>query len=400
MDGERICEYKLPKAIADSQDNANSEHYLNPHHDLFVLVEKSTFMKLNGEIEFRANLEKRISSEIIRSRMRDITKHDKSVQQVNVVNLVFNGNHHTLETVTHAMNFGTVSVVVKGSKGVAEKIAYEVERTTDIQKRQGVAENIAYEVKSTTDIHKRHDEDFMDRMKMKAFQAILHKKPYLLWVCDLQNMPDKFHERILDIYWKAKWSENHLASVRERDLFVVSNELRDCNPCNTDDVVCYFCFHDYIEPVRILVQHLGSMDSVKIGALQFKKMCNEADTDGLLKGLRRKDLATIMEVIQIMKARPVRGTIVDKAVHDHWKPHPDVSSNPTQKNRVLCFGEKKEKKGGQGSVESIESQNRFLPYWNYLYLWACMMRKHELAEILLRKVEVNKFTFLFLNNYF
>ncbi|KAH3690069.1 hypothetical protein DPMN_192067, partial [Dreissena polymorpha] len=70
MDGERICEYKLPKAIADSQDNANSEHYLNPHHDLFVLVEKSTFMKLNGEIEFRANLEKRISSEIIRSRMR------------------------------------------------------------------------------------------------------------------------------------------------------------------------------------------------------------------------------------------------------------------------------------------------------------------------------------------
>ncbi|XP_052224284.1 uncharacterized protein LOC127839931 [Dreissena polymorpha] len=99
------------------------------------------------------------------------------------------------------------------------------------------------------------------------------------------------------------------------------------------------------------------------------------------------DLATIKEVIQIMKARPVRGTIVDKAVYDHWKPHPDVSSNPAQKHRALCFGEKKEKKGGQGSVESTESQNRFLPYWNYLYLWACMMRKHELAEILLRKVE-------------
>ncbi|KAH3801532.1 hypothetical protein DPMN_155185 [Dreissena polymorpha] len=77
----------------------------------------------------------------------------------------------------------------------------------------------------------------------------------------------------------------------------------------------------------------------------------------------------------------------DKAVYDHWKPHPDVSSNPAQKHRALCFGEKKEKKGGQGSVESTESQNRFLPYWNYLYLWACMMRKHELAEILLRKVE-------------
>ncbi|KAH3700465.1 hypothetical protein DPMN_075442 [Dreissena polymorpha] len=100
-----------------------------------------------------------------------------------------------------------------------------------------------------------------------------------------------------------------------------------------------------------------------------------------------KDLVTIMEVIQILKARPVRGTIDDKAVSEHWKPHPDVSSNTTQKNRVLCFGEKNEKKGGQGSVESIESQNRFLPYWNYLYLWACMMRKHELAEILLRKVE-------------
>ncbi|XP_052255185.1 transient receptor potential cation channel subfamily M member 2-like [Dreissena polymorpha] len=83
----------------------------------------------------------------------------------------------------------------------------------------------------------------------------------------------------------------------------------------------------------------------------------------------------------------VRVFRVDKAVSEHWKPHPDVSSNTTQKNRVLCFGEKNEKKGGQGSVESIESQNRFLPYWNYLYLWACMMRKHELAEILLRKVE-------------
>ncbi|XP_052223120.1 uncharacterized protein LOC127839012 [Dreissena polymorpha] len=138
-------------------------------------------MKLGGEIEFRSNLEKRISSEMIGSRMQDITKHDKSVQQVNVVNLVFNGNHHTLGTVTHAMNFGTVSVVVKGSKGVAEKIAYEVESTTDIQKR--------------------HDEEYEDMMK--AFQATLHKKPYLLWVWDLQNMPDKCDERILDICMKG-----------------------------------------------------------------------------------------------------------------------------------------------------------------------------------------------------
>ncbi|KAH3801743.1 hypothetical protein DPMN_155404, partial [Dreissena polymorpha] len=67
----------------------------------------------------------------------------------------------------------------------------------------------------------------------------------------------------------------------------------------------------------------------------------------------------------------------DKEVYDHWKPHPDS----------ICCGEKKEKKGVKVQVESIESQNRFLPYWHYLYLWACMMRKHKLAEILLRKVE-------------
>ncbi|XP_052254582.1 uncharacterized protein LOC127860512 [Dreissena polymorpha] len=301
---EIICEYGLTTAIADSQDKVYEERYLNPHHDLFVLVENSTFMKFGGEIKFRANLEKRISSEMIRSRMQDTTKHGKSIQQVNVVNLVFNGNHHTLETVTHAMNFGTVSVVVKGSKGVAEKIAYEVESTTDIQKR--------------------HDKDYEDRMK--AFQATLHRQPYLLWVWDLQNMPDKPHERILDIFWKAKWIENHLASALKRDLSVVYNLLAstDCSSRNTDDLVCYFCIHDYIEPVRTLVQHLGSMDSDKIDVLQYKKMCNKADTDGLLKGLRRKfmvppankDLVTIMEVIQILKARPVRGTIDGNMICD------------------------------------------------------------------------------------
>ncbi|KAH3808553.1 hypothetical protein DPMN_136910 [Dreissena polymorpha] len=63
----------------------------------------------------------------------DVT--NESVQQVNVVNLVLNGDNHTLETVTRAMDYGTPSVVVKGSKGVAEFISYEVNNTTDSQKR-------------------------------------------------------------------------------------------------------------------------------------------------------------------------------------------------------------------------------------------------------------------------
>ncbi|KAH3808593.1 hypothetical protein DPMN_136950, partial [Dreissena polymorpha] len=316
----------------------------------------------------------------------DVTNQDESVQQVNVVNLVLNGDTHTLKTVTRAMDYGTPSVVVKGSKGIAEIISYEVNSTTDIQKRQD-------EDRQDETLHTFKNET------LHTFKKKYHEKPYVLWAWDLRNMPDKPDERILDICWKAKWIKERLSSMllSEHDLAVVFKWLAysDCSRNDTDDLVCYFCIRDYIEPIRILVHYLGVMDKGEVSALQYKKMCNEADTDGLLKGLRpklmdppaNKDLARIMEVIQIMKARPVQGEIHDREVSDHWKPQPDVSCNQTQMNRVLCFGEKKEKKDGQGSVESIESHNRFLPYWNYLFLWACMMRKHELAEILFQKVE-------------
>ncbi|XP_052218052.1 transient receptor potential cation channel subfamily M member 5-like [Dreissena polymorpha] len=317
-----------------------------------------------------------------RSRTQDVT--NESVQQVNVVNLVLNGDNHTLETVTRAMDYGTPSVVVKGSKGVAEFISYEVNNTTDSQKRQD--EDREYSKNGIITDRTIRDET------LHTFQKTYHEKPYLLWVWDLRNMPDIPDKWILDICWKAKMIKERLAPMRlrEHDLALVSKWWLAYSDCSrndvlqTDDLVCYFCIRDCIEPIKILYHYLGMMDSVYVGALQYKKMCNEADTDGLLKGLRpklkdppaNKDLARIMEVIQIMKARPVQSKIHDEAVSEHWKPQPDVSCNPTQKNRVLCFGEK-----------SIKSQNRSLPYGNYLFLWACMMRKHELAEILFRRVE-------------
>ncbi|KAH3703716.1 hypothetical protein DPMN_078759, partial [Dreissena polymorpha] len=67
---ERVCEYKLTTTIDDLQVKENKERYLNPHHHLFVLVEDSTLNKFGGEIEFRAMLEKQISSEILRSRIK------------------------------------------------------------------------------------------------------------------------------------------------------------------------------------------------------------------------------------------------------------------------------------------------------------------------------------------
>ncbi|KAH3703747.1 hypothetical protein DPMN_078792, partial [Dreissena polymorpha] len=66
----RACEYILPTTIDDLQDKENKERYLHPHHDLFVLVEDSTLNKFGGEIEFRAILEKRISSEMLRLRIK------------------------------------------------------------------------------------------------------------------------------------------------------------------------------------------------------------------------------------------------------------------------------------------------------------------------------------------
>ena len=69
-DAARICEYQLTTAIDDLQDRVHTERNLDPHHNLFVLVENSTLDEFGGEIEFRANLEKRISSEMIRSRMK------------------------------------------------------------------------------------------------------------------------------------------------------------------------------------------------------------------------------------------------------------------------------------------------------------------------------------------
>ncbi|KAH3703683.1 hypothetical protein DPMN_078725 [Dreissena polymorpha] len=69
-DIERVCEYELSTTIDDLQDKENKERYLNPHHQLFVLVEDSTLNKFGGEIEFRAILENRISSEMLRSRIK------------------------------------------------------------------------------------------------------------------------------------------------------------------------------------------------------------------------------------------------------------------------------------------------------------------------------------------
>ncbi|KAH3703508.1 hypothetical protein DPMN_078545, partial [Dreissena polymorpha] len=371
-DAERTCEYRLTTAIDDLQDKANTERYLDSHSNLFVLVADSTLDEFGGEIKFRANLEKRISSEMIRSKMKGEIYENRSVLQFPLVNLVLNNDQYTLETVKSAMDEGIPSVVVI---------------TTDL------------------DTHKRQDSAISDgkneiKTKMlrnsnipndaiKTFQETYKKKLRLLAVIKLSDMFEMLAEMTLDVWWEACSVKTSLLewALNDRDKSVVVKRLvcADCNRTfyngmNGDAIAFtmnYFLIHNDEEVVRALVQLNVNLGPTSIKDGQYIELCNVEN--GLLK-LKTKDIPMVSLVMQRVQARPVRGRLY--GYKDAWLP-----ATYSSEEQIRSY------------MMQINNEN-LLQYWEYMFIWTLLMRKHEMAKIVWTKTEHPLFMALIARNLF
>ncbi|KAH3703303.1 hypothetical protein DPMN_078335 [Dreissena polymorpha] len=291
-DVERFCEYELTTTIDDYQDKATTERYLIPLHDLFVLVEDSMLNKFDGEIEFRAILEKRISSEMIRSRMEGEIYQNRSVLQVPLVNLVLNNDQYTLETVKSAMDKGIPSVVV-------------ITTDSDTHKRQDSAmSDSKNEVKTKMLRNSNIPND-----KIKMFQETYQEKLKLLTVINLSDMPKLLAGMTLDVCWEVWTSLLEWAHYDHKEDVVLKRLVcAEINRMDSYDIaltMTYFLSRNDVEVVGALVQLDVDMDSAWIEARHYKTFCD--DNDGLLKRLKSKAKHTVLWVMQRVQARPVRG---------------------------------------------------------------------------------------------
>ncbi|XP_052223306.1 uncharacterized protein LOC127839148 [Dreissena polymorpha] len=190
-----ISEYQIPSTRDALEETPKTDVYLDPHHNMFVFAGDSTLNIFGGEIEFRAQVEKRISSEIIRLRSEDVAIHDESVVEIPIVNLVLNGDLDTLKTLTRAIDNGTPSVLIKGSKGVTDCLSYAVENTSETNNRhQHVSMDSNNEV-----IKGMLENTEIPFDTFTTFQQKCLQQPHLLSVVNLCNVVGKLEEAILDI---------------------------------------------------------------------------------------------------------------------------------------------------------------------------------------------------------
>ncbi|XP_052219381.1 transient receptor potential cation channel subfamily M member 8-like [Dreissena polymorpha] len=346
-DGERVCEYKLTTTTDDLQDMVHTERYLNPHHHLFVLVEDSTLNKFGGEIEFRAILEKRILSEMIRSRTKGEIYQDLSGPEIPLVNLVLNSDYYTLECVQSAIDKGIPSVV---------------ENTTDSDTHTRHDSAISYsknEIKT-----KMLPNSNIPNDAFKTFEETHKEKRHLLAVINLSDF-SKMVAETLDICWKASSVGMCLTewALFDRDEAVVLKRLvrADGRRMNSDAfalIMNYFLIRNDEEVVEALIQLDVDMNSAWIGARQYNELCG--GKDGLLQRFQAaKDIHTVLWVMDRVKARPVRGKYFGPKA---WLP--------------ATYSEEK-----QLHTKDI------LPYWEYMFILTLLSRKHDMANRLWKKTK-------------
>ncbi|KAI8496653.1 Transient receptor putative cation channel sub M member 2 [Branchiostoma belcheri] len=93
---------------------------LDPNHSHFILVDDGTNEQFGKEIKLRAGLEKRISEH----KTRAFSQAPGSSVSIPVVLLALQGGPGTLETVYHGVSNNTPVVIVEGSGGAADILAY------------------------------------------------------------------------------------------------------------------------------------------------------------------------------------------------------------------------------------------------------------------------------------
>ncbi|KAH3749032.1 hypothetical protein DPMN_183522, partial [Dreissena polymorpha] len=352
-DSRRVCEYL----------NDTAENNLGTWHNLFVLVDNSTLGKFRCHMRhFRAILAKQISSEMIGSRMSGDFNQDRQVLQYPLVNLHFNDTT-AQSTVAFSMDKDIPSVVV-------------ITTDSDTRKRQDSA------ISDKT--HKFKEEMLRNINRCHSVTPDLHRtyqKEHLLAVINFSDMSTMLVQMIVDVVWKA-------CSVRRRllewilydqkknpEVFMPlicarRNELDDTGmQMDSDDIafIMRYCLsNNHAECVRALLQPDVNMNSTWIEASQYEELCD--DNDGLLKRLKSQD--PIKWVMQRMKECPVRGEVKG---HEAWKP----ATYPSDK---------------QPKTEDV------LQYWGYMFIWALLLRKHDMAKIIWTKTEHPLFMALIAHN--
>ncbi|KAI8514536.1 Transient receptor putative cation channel sub M member 2 [Branchiostoma belcheri] len=93
---------------------------LDPNHSHFILVDDGTNEQFGKEIKLRAELEKRISEH----KTRAFSQAPGSSVSIPVVLLALQGGPGTLESVYHGVSNNTPVVIVEGSGGAADILAY------------------------------------------------------------------------------------------------------------------------------------------------------------------------------------------------------------------------------------------------------------------------------------
>ncbi|XP_052255707.1 transient receptor potential cation channel subfamily M member-like 2 isoform X2 [Dreissena polymorpha] len=346
-DAARICEYQLTTAMDDIQDRVHTERNLDPHHNLFVVVENSTLDEFGGEIEFRANLEKRISSEMIRSRMKGEIYQDRSVLQILPVNLVLNNDQYTFKTVKSATDKGIPSVLV-------------ITTDSDTRRRQDSAiSDSKNEIKSKMPRNNTSPND-----GIKTFEETYQEKLHL---CDKFKM---LAQMICDVLWDdvslgsclLNWvlCDPDRAVVVKR--LVCTDDIRKII-MNSDAIAFtmnYFLIRNDVEVIEALLQLDVDMNSAWIDARQYIELCKDVN-DGVLNRLKAniKDIPMVSSLLQKVKARPLQGKVNAKA----WC-RPEIYS----------------------SAKQLKTEE-VLPYWEYMFIWSLLLRKHDIAKIIWTKTE-------------
>ncbi|XP_052235200.1 transient receptor potential cation channel subfamily M member 7-like isoform X2 [Dreissena polymorpha] len=358
-DSTRVCEYE--------DHVVNTVKRLSTENHLFVLVDNSTLNSFGWEeLEFRAILEKQISSEMIRSRMNgDFNQY----WEVLLVKLLFN-DQTTAKTVKFAMEYDLPSVVVVTTDSDNCKRQDSAISDRKHQLREEVFNNLSKEYVRTPE-------------GGQLFQA--YKKERLLAVIHVSDMSTMLLQMIVDVVWKASSVRTRLLEwilndqKRKTDMVIPlicaagkpsKDDLYNKTPVLIASDIAFimrYCLGcNDAECVRALIQPDVNMNSTWIEASQYTELCD--DNDGLLKRLKSQD--PIKWVMQRVKARPVRGEVEG---HDAWK-------------RVAYSADKEPK------TEDV------LPYWEYMFIWTLLLRKHKMAKILWAKTEHPLFMALIAHN--
>ncbi|KAK7469456.1 hypothetical protein BaRGS_00036522, partial [Batillaria attramentaria] len=188
LDGKGLWPAQYGVHKDDSQ--LRYETLLDDNHTHFILVDNGTENKFGTEIDFRTNLEKKISQMIIASDEQEKDERPTSYVppsvKVPVALLVLEGGPNTLVTVKRAIDTNTPAIIIKGSGRCADVLAFAAQNASPTRESAGT-------VIISSAVRRRLEHMVIDVLKSKGDDVTKHvklvescvQKPQLISVYEL-----------------------------------------------------------------------------------------------------------------------------------------------------------------------------------------------------------------------